>query len=293
MSFEDYLYGREETPAEEEPAPAEPNPEDVISPEEEEEIGLYGKKPVSTEREILEDFVIPTFRGFGFDSADEQEETEEDDYYNPNGYKMKSFGKKTEPAWMSEDDDDDEFGRPAVPVQDLPSGDTFDEPDDEEETEITIDEPELPAEEPESLMDDEPELPMDEEPDLPMDDEPELPMDEEPDIPMDEEPDLPMVDEPDLPMEEEAELPMEDEPEAPYEEASPFVYYAAPEIPVEDDEPELPKEETEAAPEAPAPVKTDDDDRLKKLKEKLAEIRQRNSEKYGNEEPEGGEEDFF
>ena len=180
------------------------------------------QKPVSTEREVLEDFVLPTFRGFGFDSMDEaeksEEEKEEEAFFRPSGYKLKSFKKNTE--WVDEDDDDDDFGIPKLQ-----------------------NEPELP-------MDDEPELPMDDEPELPMDDEPELPMDDEPELPMDDEPELPMDDEPELPMDDEPELPDEDDDDAPMS------------VVVEDD----------------------DNDRLKKLQAKLAEIRQRNSEKYGSED---------
>lgn len=321
LSFEDYLYGgRAEDTPEEEPKEEEPNPEDIITPEEEEEIGLYGKKPVSTEREILEDFVIPTFRGFGFDATDETEEPEEsEDYYNPNGYKLKSFAKKTEPAWMSEDDDDEDFVRPEA-LNQMPLNDTFDDAD---EDDLPKPAPELPKEEPEFLMDDEPALPMDDEPELPMDEEPELPMDDEPETPAYDEPEAPVYDEPEVTSfgepealaDEEPSVPQE-EPEAPAYEDSGFTYYAAPEIPLEDepevpaeeepevpqeepelpsyDEPELPEEEEDVpADEAPAPVKTDDDDRLRKLKEKLAQIRQRNSEKYGDEEQPAEDIDFF
>ncbi len=321
LSFEDYLYGgRAEDTPEEEPKEEEPNPEDIITPEEEEEIGLYGKKPVSTEREILEDFVIPTFRGFGFDATDETEEPEEsEDYYNPNGYKLKSFAKKTEPAWMSEDDDDEDFVRPEA-LNQMPLSDTFDDAD---EDDLPKPAPELPKEKPEFLMDDEPALPMDDEPELPMDEEPELPMDDEPETPVYDEPEAPVYDEPEVPSfdepealaDEEPSVPQE-EPEAPAYEDSGFTYYAAPEIPLEDEpevpaeeEPEVPQEEPELpsydepglpgeeedvpADEAPAPVKTDDDDRLRKLKEKLAQIRQRNSEKYGDEEQPAEDIDFF
>ncbi len=158
------------------------------------------QKPVSTEREIIEDFVLPTFRGFGFESDDyTEEQQEEDEFFKPSGYKMKSFAKKPDTSWQSEDDDDD-FGTPVT----------------------------MSLKTEEALTDDEPELPMDDEPELPMDDEPELPMDDEPELPMDDEPELPMDDEP-------------------------SVEFASSE---------------------------DAGDRLRKLQAKLAEIRQKNSEKY-------------
>ena len=75
---------------------------------------------------------------------------------------------------------------------------------------------------------------------------PVAPVGAEAETPMDDEPALPMDDEPELPMDEEPELP----PEEPAQEKKPV---------------------------------TDDDDRLKKLQEKLAQIRQRNSEKFGSE----------
>ena len=184
--------------------------------------------PESTERKIIENFVLPTFRGSGFETPeDSEEEEEEDPYFNPNGYKMKSFTKKKDLSWLKdEEDDDDDFGKPVGPQA------------------------EAKTEEPAALMDEEPEVPMDEEPEIPMDEEPELPMDEEPELPMDEEPDLPMDDEPEIPMDEEPDLPMEAEPD-------------------------LPAGETE---DKVAPASEDEKERIKKLQERLEEIRRRNSE---------------
>ena len=176
--------------------------------------------PESTERKIIENFVLPTFRGSGFETPeDSEEEEEEDPYFNPNGYKMKSFTKKKDLSWLKdEEDDDDDFGKPVGPQA------------------------EAKTEEPAALMDEEPEVPMDEEPELPMDEEPELPMDEEPDLPMDDEPEIPMDEEPELPMEA---------------------------------EPDLPAGETE---DKVAPASEDEKERIKKLQERLEEIRRRNSE---------------
>lgn len=183
--------------------------------------------PESTERKIIENFVLPTFRGSGFETPeDSEEEEEEDPYFNPNGYKMKSFTKKKDLSWLKEDDDDDDFGKPVGPQA------------------------EAKTEESAALMDEEPEAPMDEEPEIPMDEEPELPMDEEPELPMDEEPDLPMDDEPEIPMDDEPELPMEAEPD-------------------------LPAGETE---DKVAPASEDEKERIRKLQERLEEIRRRNSE---------------
>ncbi|MBO4484807.1 MAG: hypothetical protein J5738_05415 [Lachnospiraceae bacterium] len=183
--------------------------------------------PESTERKIIENFVLPTFRGSGFETPeDSEEEEEEDPYFNPNGYKMKSFTKKKDLSWLKEDDDDDDFGKPVGPQA------------------------EAKTEEPAALMDEEPEIPMDEEPEIPMDEEPELPMDEEPELPMDEEPDLPMDDEPEIPMDDEPELPMETEPD-------------------------LSAGETE---DKVAPASEDEKERIRKLQERLEEIRRRNSE---------------
>ncbi|MBR5667951.1 MAG: hypothetical protein IKW95_09710 [Lachnospiraceae bacterium] len=183
--------------------------------------------PESTERKIIENFVLPTFRGSGFETPeDSEEEEEEDPYFNPNGYKMKSFTKKKDLSWLKEDDDDDDFGKPVGPQA------------------------EAKTEEPAAPMDEEPEAPMDEEPEIPMDEEPELPMDEEPELPMDEEPDLPMDDEPEIPMDDEPELPMEAEPD-------------------------LPAGETE---DKVAPASEDEKERIRKLQERLEEIRRRNSE---------------
>jgi hypothetical protein len=82
-------------------------------------------------------------------------------------------------------------------------------------------------------------------------------MDEEPELPMDDEPALPMDDEPEIPMDEEPELPMDEEPAAPM-----------------DAEPELPSDE----PEKIAPATEDEKERIRKLQERLEEIRRRNSE---------------
>lgn len=184
--------------------------------------------PESTERKIIENFVLPTFRGSGFETPeDSEEEEEEDPYFNPNGYKMKSFTKKKDLSWLKdEEDDDDDFGKPVGPQA------------------------EAKTEESAALMDEEPEIPMNEEPEIPMDDEPELPMDEEPELPMEEEPDLPMDDEPEIPMDDEPELPMEAEPD-------------------------LPAGETE---DKVAPASEDEKERIRKLQERLEEIRRRNSE---------------
>lgn len=209
------------------------------------------EETVSTEREVLEDFVLPTFHGFGFDSMIEEEPDEGDDYLNKGSYKMLSFGKKKDTAsWLGDDDDDDDIVLPAGAL--------------DEEPELPMDvDFELPEEEPDLPVDvklpmmDEPELPMDEEPELPMMDEPELPMDEEPELPMDEEPELPMMDEPELPMDEEPELPMDDEPELPM-----------------DEEPELAEGASVSA----------DEERRNKLRERLEEIRKKNSVKYQNDE---------
>ena len=204
----------------------------------------YGYEQVRTEREVIEDFVLPTFHGSGFDSPEESEETMEDDFYKP-GYKIKSFARKNT-SWM--EDEEDDFGTPVGPDG------------------MKIEEPKAPAdetpvapiaEEPSTLMDEEPELPMDEEPALPMDEEPELPMDEEPELPMDEEPDLPMDAEPaaDVSESEPAEEEKQEEAEQkPAEEAA--------------EEPEEKKEDT---------------DRISRLQQKLAEIRKRNGEKYGGD----------
>ncbi|MBO4695868.1 MAG: hypothetical protein J5643_01150 [Lachnospiraceae bacterium] len=171
--FGNSIFGadnQEETSADQE-APVEDNP--------------YGQEPVSTEREIIEDFVLPTFHGSGFESAEDSDEAQnlEDDFYKP-GYKIKSFTKKNT-SWL--EDEEDDFGTPVGPGG------------------ISAPETALP-------MDEEPGVPMDDEPELPMDEEPELPMDEEPELPMDEEPDIPMDEEPELPAEEEAEKSEEEKP---------------------------------------------------------------------------------
>ena len=190
----------------------EPTFEDTPAYDEDEDDEDITDLPTSTERKIIENFVLPTFRGSGFESPEDGEEEEEDPYFNPNGYKMKSFAKKKDLSWLKDEDDDDDFGKPVAPKA-----------------------------EPESPMDEEPAAPMDEEPELPMDEEPGLPMDDEPEIPMDEEPELPMDEEPAAPM---------------------------------DAEPELPSDE----PEKIAPATEDEKERIRKLQERLEEIRRRNSE---------------
>ena len=203
--------GEDEEPYNDSPSD-EPTFEDTPAYDEDEDDEDITDLPTSTERKIIENFVLPTFRGSGFESPEEGEEEEEDPYFNPNGYKMKSFAKKKDLSWLKDEDDDDDFGKPVAPKA-----------------------------EPESPMDEEPAAPMDEEPELPMDDEPALPMDEEPEIPMDEEPELPMDEEPAAPM---------------------------------DAEPELPSDE----PEKIAPATEDEKERIRKLQERLEEIRRRNSE---------------
>ena len=159
----------------------------------------YEEKPVSTEREILEDFVLPTFRGFGFDNEEDSEEQqeEEEDFFKPGSYKMKSFTKKGDDSWK--DDDDDDFGVPVAP--NMPAV--------------------KPAEDSDALQQE------------------------------------PAMDEPELPMDDSFELAM-DEPNLPMDDDNLF------DAPV-----------TQS-------VADDDGDRLKKLQAKLAEIRQKNSEKYGS-----------
>ncbi len=204
--------GEDEEPYNDSPSD-EPTFEDTPAYDEDEDDEDITDLPTSTERKIIENFVLPTFRGSGFESPEEgEEEEEEDPYFNPNGYKMKSFAKKKDLSWLKDEDDDDDFGKPVAPKA-----------------------------EPESPMDEEPAAPMDEEPELPMDDEPALPMDDEPEIPMDEEPELPMDEEPAAPM---------------------------------DAEPELPSDE----PEKIAPATEDEKERIRKLQERLEEIRRRNSE---------------
>ena len=245
----------------------------------------YGYEPVRTEREIIEGFVLPTFNGLGFDTPDENE-SYEDDFYKP-GYKIKSFAKKNT-SWM-EDDEVDDFGTPVTPegikLDDLVRAaeaktETVDVPMNEEPAVPMDDEPELP-------MDDEPELPMDEEPELPMDLEPDLPMDDEPDVPMDDEPELPMNDEPVAPMDDEPVAPMDDEPELPVEEPKEEPAAETPAEPVSEEaekpaEGEEDKADDEKAEEAKE-EKKEDGDRLTRLQQKLAEIRARNSEKYGGD----------
>jgi len=141
--------GEDEEPYNDSPSD-EPTFEDTPSYDEDEDDEDITDLPTSTERKIIENFVLPTFRGSGFESPEEgEEEEEEDPYFNPNGYKMKSFAKKKDLSWLKDEDDDDDFGKPVAPKT-----------------------------EPESPMDEEPELPMDEEPAAPMDAEPELPSDE-------------------------------------------------------------------------------------------------------------------
>ena len=214
--------GEDEEPYNDYPSDA-PSFEDTPSYDEDEDDEDISNLPESTERKIIENFVLPTFRGSGFETPeDSEEEEEEDPYFNPNGYKMKSFTKKKDLSWLKdEEDDDDDFGKPVAPQA-----------------------------APESPMAEEPEIPMDEEPELPMDEEPEIPMDEEPELPMDEEPELPMDEEPELPMDEDPELPMNDEPDVPEEETGDKV----------------------------APATEDEKERIKKLQERLDEIRRRNSE---------------
>ena len=214
--------GEDEEPYNDYPSDA-PSFEDTPSYDEDEDDEDISNLPESTERKIIENFVLPTFRGSGFETPEDSEgEEEEDPYFNPNGYKMKSFTKKKDLSWLKdEEDDDDDFGKPVAPQA-------------------------------------APESPMDEEPEIPMDEEPELPMDEEPEIPMDEEPELPMDEEPELPMDEESELPMDEEPDLPMNE-----------------EPDVPEEETE---DKVAPATEDEKERIRKLQERLDEIRRRNSE---------------
>ncbi len=194
-------------------------PEDEIPPIGTGYVRDAEEETVSTEREVLEDFVLPTFHGFGFDSMIEEEPDEGDDYLNKGSYKMPSFGKKKETAsWLGDDDDDDDIVLPA------------------------------------GALDEEPELPMDVDFELP-EEEPELPVDVK--LPMMDEPELPMDDEPELPMMDEPELPMDDEPELPM-----------------DDEPELAEGASVSA----------DEERRNKLRERLEEIRKKNSVKYQNDE---------
>lgn len=235
--------GEDEEPYNDSPSD-EPTFEDTPAYDEDEDDEDITDLPTSTERKIIENFVLPTFRGSGFDSPEEGEEEEEDPYFNPNGYKMKSFAKKKDLSWLKDEDDDDDFGKPVAPKAEPES------PTDEEPAAPMDEEPELP-------MDEEPAAPMDEEPELPMDEEPAALMDEEPELPMDEEPALPMDDEPEIPMDEEPELPMDEEPAAPM-----------------DAEPELPSDE----PEKIAPATEDEKERIRKLQERLEEIRRRNSE---------------
>ena len=243
--------GEDEEPYNDSPSD-EPTFEDTPAYDEDEDDEDITDLPTSTERKIIENFVLPTFRGSGFESPEESEEEDEDPYFNPNGYKMKSFAKKKDLSWLKDEDDDDDFGKPVAPKAEPES------PMDEEPAAPMDEEPELP-------MDEEPEIPMDEEPELPMDDEPALPMDEEPDIPMDEEPELPMDEEPVAPMDTEPEIPMDEEPELPMDEEP-----AAP----MDAEPELPSDE----PEKISPATEDEKERIRKLQERLEEIRRRNSE---------------
>ena len=213
--------GEDEEPYNDYPSDA-PSFEDTPPYDEDEDDEDISNLPESTERKIIENFVLPTFRGSGFETPEDSEgEEEEDPYFNPNGYKMKSFAKKKDLSWLKDEDDDDDFGKPVAPQA-----------------------------EPESPMDEEPEIPMDEEPELPTDEEPEIPMDEEPELPMDEEPELPMDEEPELPMDEEPDLPMNEEPD-------------------------VPEEETE---DKVAPATEDEKERIRKLQERLDEIRRRNSE---------------
>ncbi len=235
--------GEDEEPYNDSPSD-EPTFEDTPAYDEDEDDEDITDLPTSTERKIIENFVLPTFRGSGFESPEEGEEEEEDPYFNPNGYKMKSFAKKKDLSWLKDEDDDDDFGKPIAPKAEPES------PMDEEPAAPMNTEPGLP-------MDEEPAAPMDEEPELPMDDEPAAPMDEEPELPMDDEPALPMDDEPEIPMDEEPELPMDEEPAAPM-----------------DAEPELPSDE----PDKIAPATEDEKERIRKLQERLEEIRRRNSE---------------
>ncbi len=248
----------------------------------------YGYEPVRTEREIIEGFVLPTFNGLGFDTPDENE-SYEDDFYKP-GYKIKSFAKKNT-SWM-EDDEVDDFGTPVTPegikLDDLvrpaeAKTETVDIPMNEEPAVPMDDEPELP-------MDDEPELPMDEEPELPMDLEPDLPMDDEPDVPMDDEPELPMNDEPVAPMDDEPVAPMDDEPELPVEEPKEEPAAETPAEPASEEAEKPAEGEADKADEVgdekaeeAKEEKKEDGDRLTRLQQKLAEIRARNSEKYGGD----------
>ncbi|MBQ6104748.1 MAG: hypothetical protein IJL03_02245 [Lachnospiraceae bacterium] len=245
----------------------------------------YGYEPVRTEREIIEGFVLPTFNGLGFDTPDENE-SYEDDFYKP-GYKIKSFAKKNT-SWM-EDDEVDDFGTPVTPegikLDDLvrpaeAKTETVDVPMNEEPAVPMDDEPELP-------MDEEPALPMDEEPELPMDLEPDLPMDDEPDVPMDDEPELPMNDEPVTPMDDEPVAPMDDEPEFPVEEPKEEPAAETPAEPVSEEAEKPAEGEEDKAGDEKAEVakeeKKEDGDRLTRLQQKLAEIRARNSEKYGGD----------
>ena len=221
--------------------------------EEADNTSLYGYEQVRTEREIIEDFVMPTFRGSGFDAPEETEEAFDEGFYKP-GYKLKNFAKK-DTSWL--DDEEDDFGKPVAPITE----------------ELKSVDPELP-------MDAEPELPMDTEPELPMDAEPELPMDTEPELPMDAEPELPMDVEPELPMDVEPAEPAEAVAEASAETSSELAAEAPAETPAE----EAPAEEKPA--EAPAEAKEEkkeDPDRLTRLQQKLAEIRKRTEEKYGGD----------
>lgn len=214
----------------------------------------------ATEEEANNEIILPTFRGFGYEDMDlaEAEAEPDDELFMNKRYQMKPFSSRRSSAYYETDDDDD---MPKMEIPDSVKAKLYDVLVEDEAAEAAMAEADAEVENFESVA-------------MPMVEESELPVAED------------VVEEPELPASE--ELPMAEEPVDEIVEAVEEITEPV------DEEPSLPDQAEDDEVSVQSTPVTQEEERRRKLQEKLDMIYKRNQEqKRVKEEYKDLEEDII